>query len=148
MKGLFTSFWKRIVAYFLAGLFTILPLVITIAVIVWVASIIHEFLNTEKPIGRWLQKMGAIYADDNTTLAYVMGCVIVLASIFILGVFVQMGFRKLLNRMITPIIRSIPIAGSVYGAATQIIGLLEKKDESELQGMRVVYCLFGGENGM
>ena len=31
-------------------------------------------------------------------------------------------FRKLLNKLITPIIRSIPIAGSVYGAATQIIG--------------------------
>ena len=43
--------------------------------------------------------------------------------------------------------RRIPIAGSIYGAATQIVGLFEKKDESELKRMSVVYCVFGKENG-
>ncbi len=147
MKRLITGFWKRMLAYFLAGLFTILPLVITVAVIVWVATFIKGIIGEGTVVGGWLRSMGAIYAEDNETLAYFVGCVLVLASIFILGIVVQMGFRKLLNRLISPIIRSIPIAGSVYGAATQIVGLLEKKDDSELKGMRVVYCVFGAEAG-
>lgn len=147
MKRLVTSFWKRIVAYFLAGLFTILPLVITIAVIGWVASLIKGLIGEGTVVGRWLESMGAIYARDNETIAYMMGCVLVLAAIFFLGVIVQMGFRKLLDRLVSPIIRSIPIAGSVYGAATQVIELLEKKDESELKGMSVVYCVFGQGHG-
>lgn len=148
MHRLVTGFWKRMVAYFLAGLFTILPLVITIAVIGWVASLIQGLIGEDTVVGGWLESMGAIYAAENETIAYMMGCVLVLAAIFILGVIVQMGFRKLLDKLISPIIRSIPIAGSVYGAATQIIELLEKKDESELKGMSVVYCVFGQENGM
>jgi uncharacterized membrane protein len=147
MKRLITGFWKRILAYFLAGLFTILPLVITIAVIVWVTGFIKGLIGPGTLVGGWLQSMGSLYADNNEVLAYVVGCVLVLAAIFILGVIVQMGFRKLLNKLITPIMRSIPIAGSVYGAATQIIELLEKKDESDLKGMSVVYCVFGRENG-
>lgn len=147
MQGLVTGFWKRIVACFLAGLFTILPLVITIAVIVWVAGFIKGFIGPDTLLGKWFRSLGTFFAENNELLAYLIGIVFVLAAIFILGVIVQMGFRKLINRLITPIVRSIPLAGSVYGAATQIIGLLEKKDESELKGMRVVYCLFGGENG-
>jgi uncharacterized membrane protein len=151
MKRLFTGFWKRLLAYFLAGLFTILPLVITIAVIVWVAGFIKNLIGPDTVVGDGLASMGKWmgirFAEDNQTMAYVIGCVLVLASIFVLGVIVQMGFRKLLNNLVSPIIRSIPIAGSVYGAATQIVGLLEQKDESELKGMRVVYCVFGQENG-
>ena len=45
------------------------------------------------------------------------------------------------------VMRRIPLAGSVYGAATQIVGLLEKKDDSELSGMGVVFCMFGQQNG-
>ena len=147
MKRLFTGFWKRIVAYFLAGLFTILPLVITVAVIVWVAGFIKGFIGPETLVGGWLRSMGTFFGNNNEILAYLVGIVLVLGAIFVLGVIVQMGFRKLFNKLVTPIIRSIPIAGSVYGAATQIIGLLEKKDESELKGMRVVYCVLGEQNG-
>ena len=147
MKGIFKSVWGRIVGCFLAGLFTILPLVITIAVIVWVAEFILGFVGPDKMLGTPLRELGERFTGEGSALAYFLGCVIVLGAIFLLGVTVQMGFRRLLNRLVAPIIKSIPIAGSVYGAASQIIGLLEKRDDSELQGMSVVYCIFGKENG-
>ena len=43
--------------------------------------------------------------------------------------------------------RRFPIAGSVSGAATQIVGLLEQQDESELKKMSVVFCTFGADSG-
>ncbi len=147
MFGLVKGTWRRILAYFLAGLLTILPLVITVAVIVWVAGFIQRLIGPGSLVGMGLESMGQNLAGDNELLAYFLGCVLVLASIFVLGVVVQMGFRRLLHAVVSPIIKSIPIAGSVYGAATQIVGLLEKRDESDLQGMSVVYCLFGRESG-
>lgn len=44
--------------------------------------------------------------------------------------------------------RRIPIIGSVYGAATQFVGLLEQQDESELKKMSVVFCRFGKDSGV
>jgi uncharacterized membrane protein len=147
MLSIFKGTWRRILGVFLAGLLTILPLVITVAVIVWVAGFIQGFIGPGSLVGRGLESMGQSFAGDNELLAYFLGCVLVLAAIFALGIVVQMGFRRLLQGLISPIIKSIPIAGSVYGAATQIVGLLEKREDSDLQGMSVVYCLFGQENG-
>jgi uncharacterized membrane protein len=83
----------------------------------------------------------------NTTLAYVIGCLLVLAAIFALGLLVRTGIKRLLHNVVTAVMHRIPIAGSVYGAATQIVGLLEQKDNAELKGMQVVFCVFGKDNG-
>jgi uncharacterized membrane protein len=147
MHRLLKGSWRRVVGLFLTGLFTILPLVITLAVIAWVAGFIQRLIGPDSFVGRRLEQMGESFAGDNALLAYFLGCVLVLAAIFVLGIVAQMGFRRLLHGLVSPVIKSIPIAGSVYGAATQLVGLLEKRDDSDMQGMSVVYCLFGKENG-
>ena len=148
MNRLVSGTWRRIVGCFLAGLFTILPLVITIAVIGWVANFVKGLIGPESLLGGWLGSAGMSLAPTgNATLAYIIGCLFVLAAIFLLGLVVQTGIRKFLHNVVDAIMRRIPISGSVYGAATQIVGLLEKKDDSELKGMTVVYCTFGKENG-
>jgi uncharacterized membrane protein len=147
MHRLLKGSWRRVVGLFLTGLFTILPLVITLAVIAWVAGFIQRLIGPDSFVGRRLEQMGESFAGDNALLAYFLGCVLVLAAIFVLGIVAQMGFRRLLHGLVSPVIKSIPIAGSVYGAASQLVGLLEKRDDSDMQGMRVVYCLFGKENG-
>jgi len=148
MNRVVTGVWRRIVGCFLAGLFTILPLVITIAVIIWVASFIQDLIGPDSLLGGWLRAAGMGLAPaGNRTLAYAIGCLLVLVGIFVLGVFVQTGIRKILHRIVDAIMRRIPIAGSVYGAATQIVGLLEQRDDSDLKGMSVVYCTFGTANG-
>jgi uncharacterized membrane protein len=147
MKSVFKGAWRRIVGCFLAGLFTILPLVITVAVIIWVAGFVQGFVGPDTILGRGLESMGEKVTGREDAIAYLLGCIFVLGAIFLLGIVVQMGFRRLLHRLIAPILKYIPVAGSVYGAATQIVGLLEKRDDSNLKGMSVVYCMFGKENG-
>ena len=148
MHRLVSGTHRRVVATFLAGLIAILPLVITIVVIVWVAKFIQGLVGPSSFFGGWLQSAGMHLAPaGNTTLAYLTGCLLVLASIFLLGMLVRTGIRKVMDNIVGAIMRRIPIAGSVYGAATQIAGLLEKKEDSELKRMSVVYCMFGKENG-
>ncbi len=45
MQSLLAKTWTRITAYFLTGLFAVLPLVITVAIVIWVASFVHQFLG-------------------------------------------------------------------------------------------------------
>jgi len=139
---------RQVMATFLAGLITILPLVITLAVIGWVANFIHGMVGPDTTVGGWLQSAGMRFAPGgNALLAYIFGCMLVLVSIFVLGMFVRTGIKRFWDNIVAGVMSRIPLAGSVYSAATQIVGLLEKKDGSELQGMSVVYCSFGKENG-
>jgi uncharacterized membrane protein len=148
MNRLFSGTYRRVIAIFLAGLVAILPLVITISVIVWVANLVHGSFGPKSLIGGWLQSAGMKLAPAaSTTLAYALGGLLVLVSIFLLGMLVRTGLHRVLENIVEALLRRIPIAGSVYGAATQIAGLLEQKDEAELKRMSVVYCMFGAENG-
>ena len=52
MRGIVRSFWRRILGWFLTGLFTILPLVITVAVIAWVGGLIHRMIGPGSFVGR------------------------------------------------------------------------------------------------
>lgn len=148
MHKLFSKTYRRILAIFLAGLVAILPLVITIGVIIWVANLVRHLIGPDSFVGGWIQSAGMQLAPaSNTTLAYLLGGLLVVAFIFLLGILVRTGFNRFLKRVIETLMRRIPIAGSVYGAATQVAGLLEHKDKDELKNMRVVYCMFGAENG-
>ena len=148
MKRAISRSWRQLATVFLAGVTTIFPLVITIPVIVWVATWIQGMIGPNSFIGGWLKSAGMQLAPNGgTMLAYAMGMVLVIAAIFLMGMLVKTGIRGFLERAVSTIMQRIPIAGSVYGAATQIASLLEQRDESDLKGMSVVYCQYGKDHG-
>ena len=79
---------------FLAGLFTILPLVITAAIVIWVAEYISRWLGPGTPVGGLLARVGFRFAGGNT-LAYIIGWAVVLGVVFGLGVLVEFGAKPL-----------------------------------------------------
>ena len=82
---------RRVVACFLAGLIAILPLVITVGVVIWVAGFIGGMIGPETFLGGKLQDLGMGYSfGSNTVLAYVTGWAIVLGIVFVVGVLVEM----------------------------------------------------------
>ena len=148
MNALFSGTYRRFIAIFLAGLVAILPFVITISVIIWVANLVKGFFGPNTLLGGWLQSAGMkLVPTASVTIAYAVGGLVVFASIFLLGMLVRSGLHGVLESTVDALLRRIPIAGSVYSAATQIAGLLEQKDEAELKKMSVVYCMFGAEGG-
>ena len=132
---------------FLAGVFAVLPLVITVALVAWVAGTLKGFVGPDAIFGRLLRHLGLHFAS-NSTIAYVLGWVVVLAAIFVLGVLVQMGARRLFLGKLDTLAEHIPLLGGVYGTARQVVGMMNKKGGTDLQGMRVVFCLFGKEKGI
>jgi uncharacterized membrane protein len=142
MKPLLRTFLR----VFLVGVIAVLPLVITVAVVVWVSGILARWFGRGTALGRAIEAVGGQVASGET-LAYVVGWILVLAVIFGLGILVEMGARRFLVDGFDRVARRIPLLGSVYGTVRQFAELMDTRDKADLRGMSVVWVLFGGERG-
>ncbi len=146
MSKLIRTVFRRIASCFLAGLLTIMPLVLTVAIVVWVAAFIEGFIGPSTMLGRALGSVGLKFAS-NQTVAYVVGWGFVLATIFILGLVVETGAKRIILRLVDAVVRKIPLIGSVYGTSKQLVEMFDTKEKSDLKAMSVVFCCFGNEGG-
>jgi len=131
---------------FVAGLLAILPLVLTVAVIVWVASLVDQFIGPHSAMGRLLVSIGLTIVETKIA-AYLIGIVFVLSAVYVLGLLVEVGLQRRLQVFVDSGLRRIPLVGSVYNLAHRFVGMLERKEETDLKTMSPVWCFFGGEGG-
>jgi len=142
----FSTVLRPVLRCFLAGVFAVLPLVITVMVVVWVAGIANGLLGPDALLGKALKRLGLHFAS-NTVMAYVIGWVFVLGVIFLLGVLVEMGAKRFLQGAVDTVANRVPFLGGVYGTARQLVGMMNKEESADLKGMSVVFCKLGAENG-
>ncbi|MDY0170282.1 MAG: DUF502 domain-containing protein [Thermoguttaceae bacterium] len=138
--------FRPIIRFFLAGVFAVLPLVITVAAVIWVAGFFGQLVGPGTLLGELLRSLGLQVATDKT-MAYIVGWVLVLGLIFLLGVLVEAGARRLIFERLDAMANHVPLVGGVYGTARQLVSMMDKKKSADLQGMRVVFCQFGKETG-
>lgn len=132
---------------FLAGVFAILPVVITGAVVIWIAGFLQQYLGPQTTVGTWIQYLGLRFTRESQIITYIAGWLVVLSVIFLLGVAVQSGARHLMQTLADRMLERIPVVGSIYNTSKQVVGMLDRQDQADLQGMSVVYCIFGGDHG-
>ena len=72
---------------------------------------------------------------------------IVLVAIFGLGLLVQMGAKRFLQRLFDAVASRVPLVGSIYGTSKQLVAMFDRKNESEIKAMSVVWCFFGKDGG-
>ena len=138
--------WRPLVRCFLAGVFAVLPLVITVVAVAWVAGLLGGLLGPDALLGGALRSLGLQFAS-NTTLAYFLGWVVVLAVIFVLGVLVEIGAKRLIAGSLDALAKRVPVLGGLYGTAKQLVGMMDKEAGADLKGMSVVFCTFGKDTG-
>jgi uncharacterized membrane protein len=146
MKNVVKKPWQRIVNCFLAGVIAILPLVITILVVAWVTDLLNKLVGPETFLGDKLGIVGSNFVG-NQTLAYIIGWGVVLAGIFLLGVFVQSGLKRLYEGIMNGVIRRVPLVGKLYDTSRQLVDMMDHQGDDKLKGMSVVFCFFGHESG-
>jgi uncharacterized membrane protein len=139
--------WQRgIVSTFLAGLFVVLPLAITIAIMSWVADTLGGFIGPESLVGHALHSVGLkLVAHD--TIATVVGWALVLAGIWLLGLLVRSTARYRLEEMFHRALNRVPLLGTIYGPVAQVVRMLQRQEHDDLKAMSVVYCTFGEQEG-
>lgn len=131
---------------FMAGLLAVLPVVLTVSVIAWVAKLVDQFVGPGSTAGRLLVSIGLTVVETRM-VAYVIGIGVVLCTIYVLGLFAETGFQRRLQAFMDSGLRRIPVIGSVYDLAHRFVGMLDRKEQADLRSMRTVWCFFGGEGG-
>ncbi len=137
---------QRLLRYFLAGVFAILPLVVTVAIVIWVAGFLEAFVGPRTGIGAAVRRLGVNFASEDT-LAYIIGWVVVLGIVFLLGVVVETGAKRIMQRMVDAVFNRVPLINGIYNTSKQLVSMLDKQEQADLQGMSVVYCMFGENQG-
>ena len=131
---------------FIAGLLVVLPIVLTIVLVVWVANIVITFVGPNSVVGSILITLGFGFSAS-TWVAYLAGVLIVALCIYLLGLMVQSRLQHSVHNIIGNVMQRIPLIGYVYDMAKRLIAIVERKDDGDFKGMRPVWCFFGGEGG-
>ncbi len=140
-------FWKTgMLSTFLAGLFAVLPIVITVGIMAWVGGVLKAWLGPESFVGKASAQMGLRFVTD-PTVASVLGWVAVLLAIWLLGALLKSVGKKRLEKTFNAAMERIPLVNVLYRPVAQVVDLLQRKPTDTMQGMSVVYCAFGREKG-
>lgn len=135
---------RSIATTWLAGLLVLLPLALTLAVLGWVLALLNQFIGPDSYVGGIFARLGYPFSS-NPVLAYLFGALVLIAAIYLLGLVVQAGLKRPLQRLTDRLLRRIPLVGSIYSLADRFVGLLDKKQEADIGAMSPVWCLFGGD---
>jgi uncharacterized membrane protein len=136
---------SRLARTFIAGLLVVLPIVLTIVLVVWVANIVITFVGPNSVVGSILITLGFGFSAS-TWVAYLAGVLIVTLCIYLLGLMVQSRLQHSVHNIIGNVMQRIPLIGYIYDMAKRLIAIVERRDDG-FQGMRPVWCFFGGDGG-
>jgi uncharacterized membrane protein len=131
---------------FLAGFLVLLPLVVTIAVIVWVGTFIYAYLGPDSAIGRILISIG-FGLSNSPVIAYALGAVVVVGLVYLLGLLVESRLESRVRHLIDSLMQRIPFVGNLYDVTRRFVAIMDRKDQEGLKSMSPVWCFFGGDGG-
>ena len=136
----------RIFRIFIAGLLVLLPILVTVFVTIWVAQLLQGYAGPNSMLGKFIVSLGSNLVSSRT-VAYFFGLLIVLASIFVLGVIVESRLRPLVQGGLDGVLMRIPILSNIYDLSKRFVAIVDRRggDKDDLKSMSPVWCFFGGE---
>ena len=147
MRRMVLWIWRRgVVSTFLTGFFTVLPFVITIAIMAWMGSTLQQWVGPGSPTGQALRGLG-LHFVTNELVASVIGWALVVLGLWLVGAVVKSTAKYKLEELVDTVVNRIPIINSIYKPVSQVVDMIRQDDPSEVQGMQVVYCQMGQDYG-
>lgn len=115
---------------FIRGLLTITPVVITIAILVWLYDVIEGFIG-----GLYQKWIGEQYYFPG------LGILIAIVLIFIIGIIVNNWLIKKMVRGFENLISKVPFVKTLYNSTLDLLSFF--KDNSKMSNSRVVVVKWG-----
>jgi len=130
LKKIFSYFFDHLKSFFFKGLFTILPVILTIFII----SITYDFIT------RWLKPLREL---EPYYLQAIPGSEIILVTIFLLclGFFLKLVFITPIVHWVEHFIAKIPFIRTVYGSTKTLVDFFNVSG-AEKQARKVVLIEF------
>ncbi len=129
---------------FVTGLLAALPLAATIAIFWWAAAFLIRWLGPDSAFGGVMVSIG-LGVTGSEVVGYMIGIALVALAILLLGVLVQTGLHWGAARVMSAVVRRIPVVSTVYDMVHKLVGLLRQRDAEGPKSMSAVWCRFGGE---
>lgn len=139
-------FERGVVQTFLTGLFALLPLVLTITLMSFVANWLNEHIGPDSTAGQTLRGIGLKFVT-NEAFATIAGWLLVIITIWLVGLVIRATAKLKLQQAFDGVMNHIPVVRSFYGPLTQVVDLFKKRDSNEMKNMSVVFCTFGEQQG-
>ena len=127
-----------------AGLFSLLPLVITLGVLTYLFNMVYSWLGPNSWFGRFVAR----HADQQleAVLLYISTLLVILLLIFVVGMFtrgaagtrydsIRQAIRNYFASHTTGFIKKIPFINTVYNSAEQVVDLFQQRDEDAVKSM-------------
>lgn len=138
---------RRLVRTLFTGMLAALPLLGTL----WLLSIAFAFLTSwlgpESAAGRLLGRLGMGVLGQEWS-GYFIGLLMACSLLFALGLLVERGLNTWLVSLIDSVVGRIPVVRTIYETIEKFVQIFARRDKSELQSMRPVWCHFGGPGGV
>lgn len=134
---------RHLVGLFVTGTLAALPLAATFAIFWWAAGMLMGLLGPDSLIGRVMAALG-LGVSGSELFGYLVGIVLVLASLVLLGALVRTGVQQGASRLVDGALRRIPLVRTVYDLATRLVDLLRQSDREGPKSMSAVWVHFGG----
>jgi len=138
----------RIIGIFLAGLFVLLPIFVTVVVIAWIATFLSSYVGPGSLLGRMIAALG-LNVLSSPTGAYFLGLLMIIGAIFLLGILVESRLRPWIQGGLDWLMRRIPLVSNVYDLSKRFVAIVDRGQggDDNLKSMSPVWCFFGGEGG-
>lgn len=137
-----TSLFRLFRNRFIAGLFVVLPIYITYALLKWLYDLLYS--NALQPITYGLRKLwglGEAEADLNvylTVLLSTISLLLVVSVIYIAGMF----FRSRLHQFVNWVLLNVPGVKTIYSVVNKVFDAISNSQQDANQFKRVVLVPF------
>ena len=135
---------RGLVQTFLTGLFALLPLVLTLALMSWVGTWLSMHIGPESTAGQLLRRIGLRFVT-NEAFATIAGWALVILAIWLVGLVIRATAKLKLQKLFDNVMNHIPIVRSFYRPLSQVVDLFKKHDPDEMRNLSVVFCTFGDQ---
>lgn len=124
------QFFSTVVRFFLTGVATLLPFLVTIFVVSWVVRLADAYIGPSSSFGVFIV---TITGEAQKYVGYVAGYLVVVLLTIFLGFLVTRATVARVHRAIDRMFSRIPLFGKVYTAVGQVVELLGKKENNGLE---------------
>ena len=116
---------RRFSSTFVAGLFAVLPLVVTIALIIYLVTMVNSWIGPASRVGDLLRMV----SRDNTWImvgCYVASLAVVMLVIWLVGYFATRVAGRRFGLIVASLMGRVPFVNKVYSSVEQVVGLLRQ----------------------
>ena len=130
---------------FFAGLFALLPLLATVALLAWFWNVMAAWLGPESSVGSVLVWLGLGLVGSKAA-GYAIGLVIAIIFVYLIGLLVEAELQRGITEVVDTVMQRIPVVRTIYDVAQKLVGLMGngRNQREGLATMSPVWLHFGG----